>query len=214
MPEAMVYPQSVPMDTAVYIADRGNGIILRYDPPTNEWTGLVHYRRRWFTMTELTHQLVLVGGHDVYTYKTTNTVAVYSPSQRNWKQSYPPMNTPRYWPAVSTYHQCLVVAGGRDDSWTDLATVEILDTSTPHTQWLTATQLPVRCRLMSAAIIHGTLYLLGGTLGKQVLSVSLSALTQIKIECVSTPYVGCMNKPTPQKVLTRTQECFIITPCT
>jgi len=31
---------------------------------------------------------------------------------------------------------------------------------------------------MSAAITHGTLYLLGGSLGKQVLSVSLSALTQ------------------------------------
>lgn len=69
-----------------------------------------------------------------------------------------------------------MVAGGRDGS--DLSTVEILDTSVHHCQWLSATPLPVSCHLMSAAITHGTLYLLGGSLGKQVLSVSLSALTQ------------------------------------
>ena len=50
--------------------------------------------------------------------------------------------------------------------------------SRSHCQWLSATGLPVRCRLMSAAITHGTLYLLGGSLGKKVLSVSLSTLTQ------------------------------------
>ena len=88
------------------------------------------------------------------------------------------MNTPRLYPAVSTYHQRLVVAGWCDDSRTDLATMEILDTSLSHGQWLSATPLPLRCSEMSSAIIHITLYL-GGTLGKQVLSMSLSALTQI-----------------------------------
>ena len=86
------------------------------------------------------------------------------------------MNTPRTDPAVSTYHQRLVVAGGCDDS--HLVSVEILNTSVSHCQWLSATGLPVSCSRMSAAITHGTLYLLGGTLDKKVLSVSLSALTQ------------------------------------
>ena len=75
-----------------------------------------------------------------------------------------------------TYHQHLVVAGGFNGR--DLAIVEILDTSIRHCQWLSATELSVSCYLMSAAITQGTLYLLGGSLGKQVLSVSLSALTQ------------------------------------
>ena len=126
-------------------------------------------------MTELAHQLVLVGGYDESTKKTSNAVAVYSTSQKSWKQPYPPMNTPRSWPAVCTYHQRLVVAGGCDASWTNLTTVEILDTL--RNQWLSATSLPVSGRLMSAAIIHDTLYLLGGILCKQVLSVSLPALT-------------------------------------
>ena len=129
-------------------------------------------------MTTVSSQLVMVGGKDVSTAKTTNTVAVYSPSQRSWSQPYPPLKTPRYSPAVSTYHQRLVVAGGCDASLTDIATVEILDTSVSHCQWLSATGLPVSCRRMSAAITHGALYLLGGSLGKKVLSVSLSALTE------------------------------------
>ena len=183
MPRAMEYPQSVTVDTAVYIAERGvrikgySGVILRYDPHTNELTKLPHCQYCGFTITELTHQLVVVGGYERSTYKTIKTVSVYDPSQRSWKQPYPPMNTPRKWPAVSTYDQRLVVAGGRD-GLTDLASVEILDTSVHHCQWLSATPLPVSCCRMSAAITHGTLYLLGGTLGKQVLSVSLSALTQ------------------------------------
>ena len=180
MPREMWYPQSVTVDTVVYIADRDwdSGDILRYDPHTNELTELPDCQYWGFTLTELTHQLVMVGGRDLSTGKRSKTVSVYDPSQRSWKQPYPPMNTPRMYPAVSTYHQRLVVAGGCDDILTDLATVEILDTSVHHCQWFSATPLPVSCHEMSAAITHGTLYLLGGTLGKQVLSVSLSALTQ------------------------------------
>ena len=180
MPRAMMWPQSVTVDTAVYIANRGyaGGDIFRYDPHTKQFTELPQYLYCNFTMTELTHQLVVVGGYDVSIDKITNTVSVYSTSQRSWKHPYPAMNTPREYPAVSTYHQRLVVAGGFDSGKTDLATVEILDTSISNCQWLTATKLPVNCCLMSAAITHGTLYLLGGTLQKKVLSVSLSALTQ------------------------------------
>ena len=178
MPVAMGWPQSVTVDTAVYIADRRRGVIHRYDPHTNELTELPRYQYRCFTITELTHQLVVVGGLDLFTDKTSKNVSMYSPLQRSWKQPYPPMNSPRIYPAVSTYHQRLVVAGWSDDSDTDLATVEILDTSVSHSQWLSATRLSVRCRRMSTAITHGTLYLLGGSLGRQVLSVCLLALTQ------------------------------------
>ena len=158
MPRVMVRPQSVTVDAAVYIADRASGVIFRYDLHTNNFTKL-QYQYWNFTMTELTNQLVLVGGYDLSTDKPTNTVSVWSTSQKSWTYPYPPLNTPRYWPAVSTYHQCLVVAGGRNDSTTDLTTVEILNTSVNHCQWLSATGLPVTCRLLSAAITHGTLSL-------------------------------------------------------
>ena len=178
MPRVMRHPQSVTIEGILYVYGRGGySDILRYDLHKEQWCEPVKHQYYYCGMTTVSSQLVTVGGLDVSTLKTSKTVRVYAPSQRSWKQPYPPMNTPRYWPAVSTYHHRLVVAGGRDDSG-DLATVEILDTSVSHSQWLSATPLPVGCRLMSAAIIHGTLYLLGGSLGKQVLSLSLSALAQ------------------------------------
>ena len=180
MPRVMGCPQSVTVDTVVYIAERFlfSGDILRYDLHSQQWMEPLQYQYRYCGMTTVSSQLVMVGGRDVSTHKTTKRVAVYSPSQRSWKQPYRPLKTPRYLPAVSTYHQRLVVAGGCDASHTDLATVDILDISVRHCQWLSATGLPVSCYLMSAAITDGTLYLLGGTLGKKVLSVSLSAFTQ------------------------------------
>ena len=179
MPRVMWWPQSVTVDTVVYITERNwysASDILRYDLHSQQWMEPLQYQYCGCGMTTVSSQLVMVGGYDVSTAKTTNTVAVYSPSQRRWSQPYPPLKTPRYLPAVSTYHQRLVVAGGCDASGTDLATVEILNTSVSHCQWLSATGLPVSCHIMSAAITHSTLYLLGGSLGKKVLSVSLSAL--------------------------------------
>ena len=179
MPRAMGCPQSVTIEGILYVYERGPySDILRYDLHKEQWCEPVKQQYWHCGMTTVSSQLVMVGGFDLSTRKRSKTVRVYTPSQRSCKQPYPPMNTPREWPAVFTYHQHLVVAGGRDDSWTDLASVEILDMSVHHSQWLSATPLPVSCHLMSAAITHGTLYLLGGTLGKQVLSVSLSALTQ------------------------------------
>ena len=180
MPRVMRWPQSVTVDTVVYIAERYpySGVILRYDLHSQQWMEPLQYQYWYCGMTTVSSQLVMVGGEDVSTGKTTNRVAVYSPSQRRWSQPYPPLKTPRYLPAVSTYHQRLVVAGGRDDSNNDLANVDILDISVRHCQWLSATGLPVSCYRMSAAITHDTLYLLGGSLGKKVLSVSLAALTQ------------------------------------
>ena len=187
MPIALRNPESVTVDAMVYITQKGwDSVIHKYDPQTQEWSKLPEYQYLAFTMAEVNNELVLVGGQDKatwdkHTYKkprARDAVAVYSTSQKSWEQPYPPMNTPRCWPAASTYHQHLVVAGGSDGDY--LATVEILDTSTPRSQWLSiiSMSLPMRCGQMLSAIAQDTLYLLGGTLQTQVLSVSLSALTQ------------------------------------
>ena len=189
MPIALCNPHFVTVDTVVYVAHSGwDSVIHRYDPQTQQWTTLPEYQYLSFAMTEVNNQLVLVGGQDKVTFdefirnkhkpKAKDVVAVYSTSQSSWKQPYPPMNTPRILPAVATYHQHLVVAGGCDDRG-QLATVEILDTtSTYNSQWLfiASMSLPMSCSGMLSATVNDTLYLLGG---KQVLSMSLSALTQI-----------------------------------
>ena len=190
MPETLQTPCSVTVDTVVYMTHSGyeNSVIHKYDPQTQQWTKLPEYQYWAFTMAEVNNRLVLVGGQDktirnnyhvaLIKPMAKDVVAVYSPSQRSWEQPYPPMSTPRANPAVATYHQHLVVAGGFDGG--ALAAVEIFDTSVYDSQWLSITSmsLPVSCSRMSSAILHDTLYLLGGTLKKQVLSVFLPALTQ------------------------------------
>ena len=185
MPIAPCNPDSVTVDTMVYVTHCENPVIHKYDTQTEEWSKLPEYQYWGFAMTDVNNQLVLVGGQDKPTRdkyslnkpRVRDAVAVYSTSQKSWTQPYPPMNTPRYQPAVATYHHHLVVAGGWDSG--DLATVEILNTLTSH-HWLSITSmsLPVRCSQMLSAIVHDTLYLGGGTLWRKVLSVSLSALTQ------------------------------------
>ena len=195
MPEKMMCPRSVIVDRAVYVtAGDGSHDIHKYDLETQQWIMLPPYQYSDFSMTGVDKQLTCVGGWDKSTKKITNAIAVYSTSQMSWKQPYPPMNTPRRYPAVFTFHQHLVVAGGRDtsddldtvevlntsthqrDDSGNLTTVEVLDTST-H-QWFSTTPLPETGSRMSYTIIHDTLYLLGGKLGKRVPSVSLPALTQ------------------------------------
>ena len=185
MSREMWWPQSITVEGILYVSDRQrfsseSHNIHRYDLQTQQWQEAIQYQYGCCGMTTVSSQLMMVGGKDVSTSppEVTNAVAVYSTSQMRWEQPYPPMNTPCMLPAVSTYHQRLVVAGG-SDGVNDLAKVEILDVQcVSHSQWFSAMPLPVSCSLMSAAIIHDTLYLLGGTLHKQVLRVSLPALTQ------------------------------------
>ena len=177
MPTEMACPRLVTDDTAVYVtAGGGSCDIHRYDPQAKNWSKLPEYQYSDFGMTVVKNQLTCVGGKDVSTEKMINIVAVYSAANRRWEHHYPPMNTPRRYPTAFNYQQYLVVAGGGDGD--DLATVEILDTSTNQSQWFSSTPLPVKGSRMSFSIIYGTLYLLGGSLHKQVLSMSLSALTQ------------------------------------
>ena len=176
MPETMMCPRSVRVDRAVYVtAGNGSHDIHKFDLETQQWSTLPRYQYSDFSMTGVNNQLTCVGGGDESTKKMSNAIAVYSTSQMSWEHPYSPMNTPRRYPAVCTYHYHLVVAGGRNASG-NLDTVEVLNTST-H-QWFLTTPLPETGCRMSYTIIHDTLYLLGGHLGKQVLSVSLPALTQ------------------------------------
>ena len=67
-------------------------------------------------MAAMKRQLTLVGGEDTstLTYKTTSDITVWDREgvSHTWTHPYPPMPTPRYLPAVATYNQWLVVAGG------------------------------------------------------------------------------------------------------
>ena len=80
------------------------------------------------------------------------------------------MITPRHSPEVATYNNYLLAAGGEDDDYTALTTVEVLDVKDGK-QWLSVTQLPVPCFHKTSAIINDNWYII--TDRKQVIYCSL-----------------------------------------
>ena len=145
-------------------------------------------------MTVINHHLTLVGGRGVGG-EVTNQLAVYEPSSQHWTYPYHPMPTPRYRPAVLMYDIWLLVAGGYDASFTDLATVELFNTST--NQWLAASSLPTPCRLLTSAIVDNYGYLVMRS--KQVFRVSLPDIVSQTVDqsTSKSPALWCRLPDTP-----------------
>ena len=171
----MEYPHCVMVEEKLYI---GGG--YSYDDHTvwqyesDQWVGLEHYQYRWFAMAAVKKKLTLVGGANPYGL-VTNEIAVWERKgvSHQWTHPYPPMPTPRCWPAVATHNQWLVVAGGSVGYGNELAAVDLLNTDTR--QWLSTTPLPVECSHVTTAIVQDELYLVGGSLTR-TLVVSLPDL--------------------------------------
>ena len=172
------YPKTVQLHTTLYMGGGGGGsdseqcTVLQYESTTDRWSKLPEYQYYSFGMSLINgRHLTVVGGKDRRTRKVTNELGVWDPSSQQWTQPYPPMITPRRHPEVATYNNYLLAAGGYD-GYSVLATVEVLNVEAK--QWLTATQLPVPCRLKTSAILHDNWYVI--TASKQVMYASLPEL--------------------------------------
>ena len=171
----MSYHHCVIVEGKLYI---GGGDTYSYDDDehtvwqyeSEQWSKLKQYKCRYFSMAAVKRQLTLVGGEDSSTWQPTSDIAVWDRegASHTWTHPYPPMPTPRYWPAVATYNQWLVVAGGCVDYFNKLAAVEVLDTD--NHQWLSASSLPVKCSHVTTAILQDELYLVGGILNKTLVA--------------------------------------------
>ena len=167
------YPCAVVLQRKVYIGggyavnDSDACTVQVYDVERDEWSRLPRHQYMQFGMTILESHLTLVGGRDASTRKETNELAVFDTTSQEWTYPHPPMPTPRYRPAVSTYTIWLLVVGGCCGR--NLATVELLNTSTK--QWLTASPLPMLFSHMTSSTLQDYFYLV--TNHKQVLCVSL-----------------------------------------
>ena len=137
---------------------------------SGQWSELEQYKWGFFSMAAVKRQLTMVGGADTSTwpYKTTSDIAVWDRKWafHTWTHPYPPMPTRRYSPAVATYNQWLVVAGGYD--YHSLAAVEVLHTD--NHQWLSASSLQVKCGHVTTAILQDELYLVGGRLAQTLVA--------------------------------------------
>ena len=194
------YPHCVVLERSVYVGGGSTGYggayyIQVFNMKTQNWSRLPRYRYKYFAMTVINHHLTLVGGRGIGGQEVTNQLAVYEPSSQHWTFPYNPMPTPRYSPAVLMYDIWLLVAGGCDASFTDLATVELFNTST--NQWLAASSLPTPCGWLTSAIVDNYGYLVMNS--KQVFRVSLPDIVSQTVDqsTSKSPTLWCRLPDTP-----------------
>ena len=193
------YPRCVVLERRVYVGGGSTGyvdyIVFKYDPDTDKWSRLPRYQYKYFAISIINSRLTLVGGCN--NLKVTNQLAVYEPLSQHWTYPYHPMPTPRYDTAVVMYDKWLLVAGGRGAGLGhDLATVELLNTST--NQWLAVSSLPTPCRFMTSATINNFGYFV--TASKQVYRVSLPDIVSQTVDqstASKSPALWCRLPDTP-----------------
>lgn len=186
MPVAMAGPvQAVLIQGKVYVGGGSTAIsghydciVMKYDTDSEEWETLPLYKASHFGMTALNDQLVLIGGNEEG--GITKILGVWSGSA--WAHPLPPMPTARYSCSAISYDKWLIVAGGCNEYFDAVSSVEILNTTT--NQWYAALSTPVPWADMRTTIICDTCYFMGGFVDglptTSVYSVSVQALLHTK----------------------------------
>ena len=195
MPFKMWYggPSTVVMKGDVYFgggvapSDKDERTVYVYSPHSDSYSQLPPYKYRLFSLTVINeNKLVAVGGEVAGI--VTNKLAVWD-EQRHWVFSLPVMNTACSSPAVATYNQWLLVAGGFSEQGC-LSRVEVMNVSSK--QWYQVASLPVAKSYMSSTMIGNTWYLMSGFTNqwsKSVMSVCVEDIISEDIisEAISQP---------------------------
>ena len=171
--------QAVVMQGIVYVGGDNAYKVMVYDIHSGEWATFPPYKTRFFGMTVIDNQLVLVGGKEVGG-AYSKVLGAWRAASKEWVHPYPNMFIARCSCSAVTYKEWLVVAGGISEKGKYLASVEVMNTS--NKQWSTAPPLPVGWIMMKAAIVDDMCYFMGGLISgatKKVFSVSLPALISL-----------------------------------
>ena len=168
-----LYPQAVIFKGRVYIGGGSaeykdqNAIVTCYDIERDYWIALPRYREELFAMATINEELMLIGGRQPYTNKTSRTIGMWSEQLQTWRFSD---SDSEGWCALLTAcdaataiaydNRWLIVVGGRDNAYQSLSKVDIIDV-TDH-QSYSGAKLPQPAHKMTAAVIDSTLVLLGG----------------------------------------------------
>lgn len=133
-----------------------------YNCLSKQWTklssDLLTYNSVLVVISDL---LTTVGGY--------NSNKLFTFNGKEWVEKYPPMPTKRHSPAAVCSGHSLVVAGGHNEQYQSIPTVEVMDTST--LQWFTAACLPKGMHRASMTKCGDDLYLLGMTLSQLMSTV-------------------------------------------
>ena len=136
--------------------------VLVYSTDEHKWKTLSD-QQRGSAIAVVNDHITLIGGLDVSTRVSTNTLSTWYEEEGQWKPVLPPMPTRRNHPAVISHDNLLLVTGGgAEDGSTVLNTTDVLDLTTM--KWATpqGLGLPIPLWIHHLALCGEYLYLVGG----------------------------------------------------
>ena len=156
-----------------------DGESCSYNMITGKWNDLPKCPHGYSCFAIIYSHLTAIGGCTFDNFEPQNKL-VSQIGGRGWVEYFPPMPT-RRWKSAAVYtEQYLVVAGGKNESTSQLSTVEVMDI--PNVEWSTVASLPHPYSEASATICGDNIYILGGFddagKTKSVLTCSLIELLQ------------------------------------
>ena len=111
----VVFKEKVYIGGGLASSDKELQTVMVYDPKLDFYDTLPPYTYKYFSMTVVNNQLVLVGGADVQTNKRTNKLGVWNEQLKRWTYLLPQMTTACQSALVATHNnRWLVVIGGED----------------------------------------------------------------------------------------------------
>ena len=149
-------------NSTVYCKYDSSKKVYAYHTPSSGWSLMSdHPLRSRFAITVIDGLLTTVGGYGDDGLNTNKLFSLTGEgSGKRWTEEFPPMPTKRSSVSALCTGTALIVAGGTNDSYKRLKTVEVLNTKTR--QWHTAPDLPEPLSDSSITLCDDLIYLLGG----------------------------------------------------
>ena len=161
LPVAMYHGHAVALKGMVYTGggytQENDNIVVRFDLVSNIWKRISPCPVSYFGLAKFDGKIVAVGGKTAW--GISDTVYSYDEENDKWEATIEKMPTARYSPTVFGFRSTLFACGGKDANGISTA-IEVYQEES--SSWSKCCPLPFACHSMTATVIQGFCYLLGG----------------------------------------------------
>ena len=172
-------PNAIVDGDMVYLRARGTQNIYAYKSTDETWDQLPECETEWFSLAVVNNFLTTIGGRASGDKMTNQLFSLTGEGRsKTWREVFQSMPTKRSSSVAMCTGQALIVAGGWDQNWERLRTVEVMDIDTK--EWSSAADLPGPLYRASITICHNRIYIIGGWNG-----VYTCTLTDLFLSCRS-----------------------------
>ena len=133
-------------------------LMFSYKMTDDQWRMLPILTQCSGVPININNDISYIGGYDPSTSRLTNKVITLLNNQ--WTSQYPNMITARHYHAVVSYQNYTIVAGGEDEDWSTLDTIEVFNCN--NYQWtILSTHLPKPMKFINATTCNQSFIIAG-----------------------------------------------------